>query len=79
MVWSEARPGNFVPRTDLCHPSLLAAGCYRGLLEVLVLKEQAIWPWRRHGEPAESSKIIPRITEPSPRQQNTPKGQDMPL
>jgi hypothetical protein len=48
-VWSEARPGDFVSGTDLCLSSLLAAGRYQELLDVLTLKERPIWPWRRYG------------------------------
>jgi tetratricopeptide (TPR) repeat protein len=48
-VWSEERPGDFVSGTDLCLSSLLAAGRYQELLDVLALKERPIWPWRRYG------------------------------
>jgi len=48
-VWSEERPGDFVAGTDLCLSSLLAAGRYQELLDVLALKERPIWPWRRYG------------------------------
>lgn len=48
-VWSEARPSDFVSGTDFCLSSLLAAGRYQDLLDVLALKERPIWPWRRYG------------------------------
>jgi tetratricopeptide (TPR) repeat protein len=48
-VWSEERPGDFVSGTDLCLSSLLAAGRYQELLDLLALKERPIWPWRRYG------------------------------
>lgn len=48
-VWSEEHPGDFVSGTDLCLSSLLAAGRYQELLDILALKERPIWPWRRYG------------------------------
>lgn len=48
-VWSEERLGDFVSGTDLCLSSLLAAGRYQELLDVLALKELPIWPWGRYG------------------------------
>lgn len=48
-VWSEERPGDFVSGTDVCLSSLLRAGRFQELLDVLALKERPIWPWRRYG------------------------------
>jgi hypothetical protein len=49
MVFSNTRPGGSVHGTDVCLSSLLAAGRYQELLDLLDLKERLIWPWRRHG------------------------------
>jgi len=48
-AWSDPRSGGYVSGTDLCLSSLLAAGRYQELLDVLALKERPIWPWRRYG------------------------------
>jgi hypothetical protein len=48
-VWSEELPGDYVSGTDLCLSSLLAAGRYHELLDVLGLEKHPIWPWRRYG------------------------------
>lgn len=49
VAWSDWRPGGYVKGTDLCLSSLLAAGRYQELLDVLALKEHPVWPWRRYG------------------------------
>ena len=48
-AWGDWRPGGYVKGTDLCLSSLLAAGRYQELLDVLALKEHPVWPWRRYG------------------------------
>jgi len=48
-AWSDWRPGGYVKGTDLCLSSLLAAGRYQELLDVLALKQHPVWPWRRYG------------------------------
>ena len=48
-AWSDWRPGAYVKGTDLCLSSLLTAGRYRELLDVLALKQHPVWPWRRYG------------------------------
>lgn len=48
-AWSDWRPGAYVKGTDLCLSSLLAAGRFQELLDVLALKQHPVWPWRRYG------------------------------
>jgi hypothetical protein len=48
-AWMDGRPGGYVKGTDLCLSSLLAAGRYRDLLDVLALKRNHVWPRRRYG------------------------------
>lgn len=48
-AWSEWHPGAYVKGTDLCLSSLLGAGRYQELLDVLALKQHPVWPWRRYG------------------------------
>jgi hypothetical protein len=48
-AWMDGRPGAYVKGTDLCLSSLLAAGRYRDLLDVLALKRNHVWPRRRYG------------------------------
>lgn len=48
-TWSDPHTHDFVSGTDLCLSSLLAAGRYQELLDVLSLNERPIWPWRRYG------------------------------
>jgi hypothetical protein len=48
-AWMDGRPGSYVKGTDLCLSSLLAAGRYRDLLDVLALKRNHVWPRRRYG------------------------------
>ena len=48
-AWSDPRPGDFVSGTDVCLSSLIAAGRFQELLDVLALEERPIWPWRRYG------------------------------
>ena len=48
-AWSDWRPGAYVKGTDLCLSSLLAAGRYEELFDLLALKQHPVWPWRRYG------------------------------
>ena len=47
--WGDWRPGAYVKGTDLCLSSLLAAGRYQELRDVLALKQHPVWPWPRYG------------------------------
>ena len=58
MVWSDSQPGAYVSGTDLCLSSLLAAGRYQELLDVLALKKHPIWPWRRYGIRALRAQVL---------------------
>jgi len=48
-AWGDWRPGAYVKGTDLCLSSLLAAGRYQELRDVLALKQHPVWPWPRYG------------------------------
>jgi nuclear transport factor 2 (NTF2) superfamily protein len=48
-AWMDGRPGAYVKGTDLCLSSLLTAGRYGDLLDVLALKRNHVWPRRRYG------------------------------
>jgi len=51
-VWSEDSPGAFVTGTDICLSSLLAAGRYGELHEVLGLRSRRFWGYDHYGAEA---------------------------
>ena len=48
-AWSDPRPGNYVRATSVCLSSLLAAGRYEELFELLALERYPSWHNRRFG------------------------------
>jgi hypothetical protein len=48
-AWSDPRPGNYVRGTSVCLSSLVAAGRYQELLELLALERFPFWHHRKFG------------------------------
>jgi hypothetical protein len=48
-AWPDKEHRSYFNGTSVCLSSLLAAGRYDELLELLALGDRLIWPWRRYG------------------------------